>query len=237
MTFNTELAERCAIAVMAKAPRRGEVKTRLVPPLSAEEAAALSGAFIRDIAENILDAAGAAPIDGWIAYSPPGSEAAFAALLPPGIRPLPPRRVGLGASLFDAAADLLALGYRAACLVNADSPTLPTMHLVEAARALALPGDCCVLGPADDGGYYLIGVKRPHHRLFEEIEWSTDRVFRQTLDRAAEIGLPTVVLSSWYDIDDLASLRQLACDLAAPNISRYAASHTAAVVRRIIGRL
>src|SRR5213076_3440316 len=99
------------------------------------------------------------------------------------------RHPGLGASLFDAADDLLAAGYGAACLVNSDSPTLPSSLLVDAARALSVPGDRLVLGPAEDGGYYLIGMKRPHRRLFEDIDWSTELVFRQTLDRAAELAL------------------------------------------------
>jgi uncharacterized protein len=240
MTDADARGDRCAVAIMAKAPRRGEVKTRLVPPLTATEAAALSGAFIRDTAENILAAAqAAAPIEGYVAYSPPGpgSAATLAALLPDAIRLLPPRRIGLGDSLFDAAADLFAAGYGAVCLVNADSPTLPTAVLVEAARALAIPGDRIVLGPAADGGYYLIGLKHPHRRLFEEIAWSTERVFRQTLDRAAEIGLETVKLPGWYDVDDIASLRQLAGELCDADSAGYPAPHTAAVLRRLAGRL
>lgn len=230
-------ATRCAIAIMAKAPRQGEVKTRLVPPLSPEEATALSGAFIRDIAENILAAAATAPIDGWVAYSPPGSEAEFAALLPPGIELLRPRRSGLGASLRHAAEDLLAAGYGAVCLVNSDSPTLPTAVLVEAALALARPGDRAILGPAADGGYYLIGLRRPHRRLFEDIDWSTARVRWQTMERAAEIGLAIETLRGWYDVDDRASLLQLARELAASDGDSYAARNTAAVLQRIVGRL
>jgi rSAM/selenodomain-associated transferase 1 len=222
---------------MAKAPRQGEVKTRLVPPLSGAEAAALSGAFIRDVADNILAAAQAAPIDGYIAYSPPGSADVFTALLPAEIGLLPPRRIGLGDSLFDAAGDLLAAGYGAACLVNADSPTLPTALLVEAARALAPPGDRLVLGPAVDGGYYLIGLKHPHRRLFDAIAWSTDRVLRQTTERAAEIGLETITLPAWYDIDDVASLRQLADELKSDGRTGYPAPHTVAVLRRLLDRL
>ncbi len=231
------LAGRCAVAVMAKAPRRGEVKTRLVPPLTPAEAAALSGAFLRDAAENILTAAETAAIDGWVAYSPPGSEAVFEALLPRGIRLLPSRRPGLAASLLDAADDLLATGYGGACLVNNDSPTLPTAAIGAAARALAAPGDRAVLGPAADGGYYLIGLKRLHRRLFEDIDWSTERVLRQTLDRAAEIGLATVMLPVWYDVDDLASLRRLIAEIAAADGTGYPAPHTAAVLRGLAERL
>ena len=228
---------RCAIAIMAKAPRRGEVKTRLVPPLSEADAALLSGSFIRDVAGNIRAAARAAPIDGYVAYSPAGSEDLFLPLLPERIGLLPPRRSGLGHSLYDAAEDLLVAGYGSVCLVNADSPTLPTSVLVAAAQALAPPGDRLVLGPAEDGGYYLIGLKRAHRRLFEEIDWSTERVFRQTIDRAAELGLDTVTLDAWYDVDDVASLRHLAHELRSPDPAGYAAPHTAAFLRRLAPEL
>jgi len=228
----------CAIAVMAKAPQVGAVKTRLVPPLSAVEAAALSGCFIRDIAENILLAARAEAIAGYVAYSPPGSEAVFRDLLPPPIRLLVSSRAGLGSSLADAARDLLVAGYGAACLVNSDSPTLPNSVLVEAVRLLRAPGDRVVLGPAEDGGYYCIGLKRPQPRLFEAIDWSTAAVLAQTLDRAREIGLDAVLLPSWYDVDDLPSLRRVAAEIreaaiAGDRLVRYPASHTAAFLRRL----
>ncbi len=119
-------------------------------------------------------------------------------------------------------------------------PTLPTAMLVEAARALAKPGDRVVLGGAEDGGYYLIGLKRPHRRLFEDIDWSTDRVLRQTLERAAEIGLSVHALPIWYDVDDVASLRRLIGDLAAPDHAgkpAYPAPHTSALLREFVHRL
>jgi len=137
----------------------------------------------------------------------------------------------------DAASDLLAAGYSAACLIDADSPTLPTAVLVDAAHALAEPGDRVVLGRAADGGYYLIGLKCPHRRLFEEISWSSGSVFRQTIDRAAEIGLSVDVLPVWYDVDDVASLRRLIGDLAAPDRTGYPAPHTSALLRRLTPRL
>ena len=232
------LSDICAVAVMAKAPRVGEVKTRLVPPLSPEQAAALSAAFIRDIAGNILAAAESVLIHGHVAYSPPGSEAAFAGVLPDRIRLLPPRGSGLGASLFLATEDLLAEGYGAVCLVNADSPNLPTEYLVDAVRALQWTGDRVVLGPAEDGGYYLIGLKLPHRRVFEDIDWSTERVFAQTLDRAAELRLETVTLPRWYDVDDIASLRRVANEiLGAGAPGAYAAPDTARLLRDLAPHL
>jgi hypothetical protein len=226
----------CVIAVMAKAPRVGEAKTRLVPPLSAREAAGLSSCFIRDATENIAAAAQHAAIEGYIAYSPPGAEAEFAALAPTGTGLLPSRRGGLGASLCDAAEDLLSAGYGAACLINSDSPTLPTALLVDAARALLHPGDRIVLGPAEDGGYYLIGLKQAHTRLFDDIAWSTPLVSGQTLERAREIGIEPVVLPMWYDVDDIESLRRLGAELLGPDEECrrggiYRAPHTTAFLR------
>ncbi len=71
-------------------------------------------------------------------------------------------------------------GYDAVCLLNSDSPTLPTSLLADAAGMLAAPGDRVVLGACDDGGYYLIGMKAPHARLFADIAWSTEQVADQT---------------------------------------------------------
>jgi rSAM/selenodomain-associated transferase 1 len=191
---------------MVKAPRRGEVKTRLVPPLSAEEASQLSACFVKDILANLLTVSESVPVDCYAAYSPPGTEALFRDFLPPQIRLLPPRSVGLADSLPDAIEDLIAAGYEGAFLVNADSPTLPTSLLVEAITRLSAPGDRVVLGPATDGGYYLIGLKHPHRQLFHDIAWSTESVYRQTAERAASLGLELVTLPAWYDVDDAASL-------------------------------
>jgi rSAM/selenodomain-associated transferase 1 len=199
----------CGVAIMAKASRAGRCKTRLVPPLSFDEAAALNTAFLRDIGANIAAAAERAPIQGMAAYHPAGEEAFFDPVLPADFRLVPPREAGLGRSLPHAARDILNAGYGSMCLVNSDSPTLPPAYLVEAARLLAEPGDRVVLGPAADGGYYLIGLKIFHPRLFEDIDWSTERVFGQTVERAREIGLPVAALPPWYDVDEHETLALL----------------------------
>ena len=120
----------------------------------------------------------------------------------------------VGECLLHAAATLLRAGHGAACLLNSDSPTLPAGYLVAAATALAAPGDRVVLGPSTDGGYYLIGMKHPHPGLFEDIAWSTDQVFAQTLARAEALGLTVFELPTWYDVDDAQTLHLLETELA-----------------------
>ena len=217
----------CAIAVMAKAPRPGMVKTRLVPPLSPSSACALSASFLRDITENIALAARAAEIHGYVAYAPVGLEATFDGMLAGGTLLVPadgasvsiPSVCGFGRALLQAAQALFARGHDAVCLLNADSPTLPTRLLVEAAAALAEAGDRVVLGPAEDGGYYVIGIKAPHLHLFQDIAWSTDQVAKETRKRAAALGLPIVELDTWYDVDDAVSLLRLCGELASAPIA------------------
>ncbi len=232
-----------AVVVMAKAPLSGAVKSRLVPPLTEDEAAALNRCFIRDVCASIEAAAAIiaanenAKVVGMIAYTPAGAQAAFDGLVPPSFKFIAQRGDGLTARLTNVAADLLATGYESVSLMNSDSPTIPpaliaqaVTHLIQAGDRSAHPEDDHLAQPrsdhlahagndrlaiigADDGGYCLIGLKRPHRRVFEEIAWSTGAVLAQTLQRAAELRLVVLQTPLWYDIDDAGSLRRLISDL------------------------
>jgi len=125
----------CAIAVMAKASISGRTKTRLIPPLTPVQAADLNTAFLRDVADNLLAAATLANISAWMAYAPAGSRDFFTGNLPAGIGLIETAEPSFGACLFRAASSLLAAGREAVCLLNSDSPTLPTGYLVAADRA------------------------------------------------------------------------------------------------------
>lgn len=237
---------RCALGVMIKAPRAGASKTRLVPPFTYEEAARLSVAFLSDTAANMADACAENSV-GMVhpvaVYTPTGAEGAFEGLLPTGFALLAQRGDTLGERLFHAAADLFRLGYESCCLIDSDSPTLPRSLLTSAVEELRRPGDRLVLGPADDGGYYLIGLKRAHRRLFEDIAWSTADVSAQTVERAREISLDVALLPAWYDVDDAHTLRRL-CDelLDAPaeaaaceaKLAPHPAPHTRAVLAHLL---
>jgi rSAM/selenodomain-associated transferase 1 len=229
---------------MIKAPRAGSVKTRLVPPLNHDEAAALSVCFLRDTAENIAHVAFEEPAEGVAVYTPVGSERAFDGLLAEGFKLVAQRGDSFGERLFHAAEDLLALDYESLCLIDSDSPTLPRACLVEAVSVLAAPGDRVVLGPSDDGGYYLIGLKRAHHRLFEQITWSTRLVLEETIARAREAGLEVALLPSWYDVDDSVTLRRLCDELFLPEreegageaLRGYEAAHTRRFLSQLVER-
>jgi rSAM/selenodomain-associated transferase 1 len=208
----------CGIAFMAKASAPGRAKTRLVPPLTFEEAAVLNTAFLQDVADNVLLAAHDAEchggIAGYAAYGPPGSEDFFRRTLPGAIGLIEAWRQNFGDCLLHTIEDILARGHASAVVLNSDSPTLPTAFLVETAAALARPGDRAVLGPSSDGGYYLLGLKTAHRHMFENIAWSTEQVAKQTLERAREIGLEVHRLPVWYDVDDIDGLRRLHAELS-----------------------
>ncbi|SEC61685.1 TIGR04282 family arsenosugar biosynthesis glycosyltransferase [Terriglobus roseus] len=203
-------AGKCALAVMAKAPRPGKVKTRLAPPLTLEQSAALNTCFLRDTFTNIDSVEDA---QGIICYTPVGDEAMFDGLAPKSFALIAQRGDGFGDRLYLAATDLLACGFSSVCLIDSDSPTIPYAALQQAVQALAQPGDRVVLGGSDDGGYYLIGLKAAHAAVFERITWSTASVFAETVERAAEADLELVELPVWYDVDDGATLRILAAEL------------------------
>ena len=199
----------CALAVMTKAPQAGKVKTRLTPPLSSEEAAALNTCFLRDTAAAIAKTAEGGNARGIAAYTPVGAEAAYAGILPEEFELVPQRGDAFGERLTCATEDLLQLGFDSLCLIDSDSPTVPQQAFASAVEFLALPDDSIVLGPSDDGGYYLIGLKKLHRQLFAGIDWSTERVLEQTIQRAGEINLAVHLLPTWYDVDDRATLNRL----------------------------
>jgi rSAM/selenodomain-associated transferase 1 len=224
--------QHCALAVMTKAPQPGQVKTRLIPPLTSHEAAELNKCFLRDTAIAISAAAMSHPVCGVAVFTPLGAESAYADILPPDFVLLPQRGEHFGERLYFAAADLFNCGFASVCLINSDSPTVPAESFLKAVELLNVDKDRVVLGPCDDGGYYLIGLKQPHPGLFERIDWSTERVLDQTMHRAAKIGVEIKLLPIGHDVDDHAALRRL-CeelldrppdDLIAPNTRKFLAS-------------
>ena len=229
----------CALAVMTKAPRAGRVKTRLTPPLTGEEAAALNTCFLRDTAAAITRVASEGRALGIGVYTPVGAEEAYQGILPPAFELVPQRGDAFGERLTFATEDLLGLGFDSVCLINSDSPTVPDQAYAEAVEILTQPGDRIVLGPSDDGGYYLIGLKKVHRVVFEGIDWSTERVLEQTIARASEAGVPVHLLPAWYDVDDRVTLRRICQEFFGENgtdSAGSAAPATRAFLKTLIER-
>lgn len=215
-----------AAVVMAKEPVPGTVKTRLQPLLAEDDIASLYDAFLRDRVDQVRSLRGAAPV---IAYTPPESRAFFAGLAPH-FRLLPQAGDGLSGRLINVIEEVLGAGHAGVIATDSDSPTLPTSHLQDAVDHLAGNGADIVLGPSDDGGYYLVGLRRLYRELFNDMPWSTPQVYEETLQRAAELGLRVATLPRWYDVDTPAEFRRLRAEInglgmAAPrHTRRYFAS-------------
>jgi rSAM/selenodomain-associated transferase 1 len=202
-----------ALVVVAKEPVPGQTKTRLSPPLDPEQAVELYRAFLLDTLDLVAQVEGASAI---VAYTP-------------GFGLVPQVGENLGQRLDHVSTHCLGTGYDQVVVMNSDGPTLPVEHLRQAFDLLDRPGIDVVLGPSDDGGYYLVGLKRSCPALFDVV-MSTPTVLQETLARAREQGLRSACLPSWYDVDTPTDLQRLGKEL----LSRP--DHVAARTRRLLAQ-
>lgn len=205
-------APRVALTVVAKFPSERESKTRLSPVLDGAQRRALAEAMLLDKIDQARSIEGAELV---LAYAPSDARTAFEALVRTPAVWIDQRDGSLGDRLARTAEALFASGYSAVILVGADSPTLPTTRLQTAVRALAASGEDhasdFVIGPAEDGGYYLLGMRRFESALFTGIDWSTERVFSQTMTALRKLGARPYLLEPCFDVDlprDLERLRE-----------------------------
>lgn len=219
---------RPAVIVMAKAPRAGEAKTRLVPPLKTSEAASLAACFFADTVALALGVAGQVVV----AYAPADGRAALADALHAHTHVEAPdegrllwleqRGDDLGQRLAEVVERAAALDLSPLLLVGADSPTLPPSFLDTALEDLSHARADVALGPTDDGGYYAVALREPAPGLFDSIEWSTPRAYAQTARNAERLGLRLLKLPRWYDVDTPADLLRLRLELADEDARRRA---------------
>jgi hypothetical protein len=201
------------LAVMAKAPREGEVKTRLLGALSPEEAKGLYVAFLSDtfaIMEDVREERESLALA--LCYTPEGEEEAFEQVEREGSLMIPQRGANLGDRLTNCFADLFALGFESVVVIGADSPTLPGSYVFDAFECFETDDDV-VAGPTEDGGYYLIGMRKLHKRIFEDIPWSAAGALDATIERAREAELNLVLLPEWQDVDTPEDLERLKREL------------------------
>lgn len=200
-----------ALAVMAKAPIPGTVKTRLVPFLSSEQAAELTRALLLDQLEHLRTILTA---DLYLVFSPNDASAMMRQLAPLSFELFPQSDGDLGARMEHAFATLFARGHERIILIGGDLPPVPLVYFGEAFEFLSGPEQRVVLGPSRDGGYYLVGLNRNQPALFDQMTWSHNQVLRQTFERINSLDIKGHLLPTWYDIDTIDDVRCLQSTLA-----------------------
>jgi rSAM/selenodomain-associated transferase 1 len=198
-----------ALVIVARYPQVGTTKTRLARTLGNEETLQLYRAFLTDLA---LKFAGQPAHDLHWAYTPAGDDyiALMAELVPSlagHMRFFPQKGAGLGERLHNAFGRMYTQGYERTIIIGSDSPHIGVDAITGASCALAKAD--VVLGPAEDGGYYLIAMRRPHD-VFRDIPMSTSAVLRMTIERAQRRGLEVSLQETLFDIDELPDLERLA---------------------------
>ena len=195
---------RPVLAIMARAPS-SPGKSRLIRELGTRDGENLRVALLRDTFASVSNL----EVQKAVLFTPPEHETEIRALTPFPAVFLPQRGATLGDRMDGGIGDLLGLGFDAVAVIGSDLPTLPSVHVTAALDILARRPDALVLGPAEDGGYYLIGVVRSHPQLFEEIPWGTSQVLERTCNAAEALGIPVETISQWYDVDSVSDLRRL----------------------------
>lgn len=198
------------VVVMIKAPRAGEVKTRIVPPLSSNEAASLAVCFAQDTIANARRAVS----NVLVAYTPADARPDLQAILPTDLGWFEQHGTNLGERLDSVCEHVISLGFSPFVILGADSPTLPTRFIREAINVLSSGAADITLGSTEDGGYYLVGLSKQAPGLFQNIDWSTPSVYQQTASNAGALNLRVHELPRWYDVDIPSDLKRLRDELA-----------------------
>lgn len=205
------------LLLFAKRPRLGKVKTRLCPPLRAEQALELYRAFLADQ----LDFLRVAAADGQAEICLDGAADPRRDPPLPGVRVSLQGPGDLGDRMLRAFGRSAADGCTETVVVGADSPTLP-VRLVARAFERLRGGACAVVAPSLDGGYVLLGLREPRPELFRDLPWGTPAILELTRERANAAGLRIELLPPWYDVDDGYGLKMLERELRRPAASRRA---------------
>jgi rSAM/selenodomain-associated transferase 1 len=195
--------EKLLLVVVAKAPQPERVKTRLFPKLTPEEATNLYRCFIQDRMKEIGLLRN---IDLAISYTPADSKEFFTRFKSNGFNLFPQRGKDLGERLHNIFVDKLQQGYQAVSIIDSDTPDLPRAIVQQSFQLLGSDGVDAVFGPCHDGGYYLVGMHKPHPELFQDIAWSTETVLQETLQKAKTSGIRTKLLKRWNDLDTFEDL-------------------------------
>jgi uncharacterized protein len=189
------ITDRASLVVFIKYPQNGRVKTRLAAQIGEEHATLLYRNFVEICLRRFTQIE---HLDCTVYFDPPEEEDAFRCWLgeKPSYLAQPSGNLGERLSYV---MDSQLKKYSRVIAVGSDSPDLPIDYI---SRAIAsLEQNDCVIGPTDDGGYYLIGLSKPACEIFDNIPWSTENVTQKTLNITKSLGLSVKLLPQWYDVD------------------------------------
>ena len=207
-SYSPRRSIREALVVMARVPSDTRGKSRLTCDLGGDHVE-----LRRALLQDTLDAVqGVADADVFIAVEPTDGIAEMRGLVGDGVRLFPQQGDTLGDRMRNAFGRVFAAGYSAVVMIGSDLPSLPTSHLAQAFQHLRDGPDALVIGPATDGGYYLIGLRRLCPELFTSIAWSTADVLTTTTRIAQRCGLTVSLVSPWHDVDTVDDLRRVLRD-------------------------
>ena len=215
------------IIIMAKVPSAGNVKTRLQPFLSSDECTALSKAFLQDavtkaktVCENVI-----------LAYSPPAEINALKKILPSQNTFIEQTGKDLGEKMFNAFKFVFEDQTDAVVMIGTDSPTFPIDYIEQAFEFLETNSDV-VLGKTEDGGFYLIGLRKLPERIFENVAWSSPETFEQIFENIHRLKLHLREVPSWYDVDEREDFEKLQREILHNKNAQRRAPETYSIIKQ-----
>jgi len=193
------------LIIFAREPVPGRVKTRLARYLGDQAATDLYAAMLKDVLENTAELKGVRTMTFWATDGGPAPELPAPHIIESFVQ----SGMNLGDRMAAAFETAFSSGVEACCIIGSDSPDLPAEYIRQAFDLLEHDETDTVFGPAEDGGYYLLGLRRNWLGFFQNIPWSTTAVLEASLKRAGELGLRITLLPTWYDLDELKDLLRL----------------------------
>jgi len=217
--------DETSLVVMLKCPEPGKVKTRLVPPLTEGEAARLYRCFIEDTFQRLQPLVWsddpAAPVTIYAAFAPPEGRDTVADIVPAGTPLIPQQGRDLGERLHTVFSGLIDRVGGRVVVIGSDIPDIPLASIREAVSLLKKKREQVVLGPSEDGGYYLIAMSRAYDEPFDSISWGGETVMEETLERCRRSAIDVALLPPWRDVDRVEDLEPLVDNDALPATSRF----------------
>ena len=218
-----------ALIVFVKAPIAEEVKSRLSPPLTQEQASQLQEAILLDGIDQYLSVHDTHVM---LCMANQNDEQYFRERFP-NVPMLVQEGASTGDRISNAFYDAFSQGYRRVMLFSTDLPTLPRRSIYSGYQLLDAFDDAVVIGPTEDGGYYTIGMRMPMPDIFQGINWGRSDVYEQTIKRLCKLDISLYVLPPWYDIDTIADVRRLDNDLYNPEFNGGILTRTKAYIQHL----